>query len=126
MEALFVYMEKKGIQQNELAKKLGWSPADLNDTLKGRKSIGKNRQTFLEAKLGGIFKRELLHKISDITEVEKSKPDRVGERPSEFIVGKYILTDSERNYVEKLVDILRGLNRQAKLAVKVKIRCPGL
>lgn len=121
VEALHVYMDKKGIQQNELAKRLGWSPADLNDTLKGRKGIGKNRLAFLEAKLGAAFKRELLLKISELTEVEKKKPDRVAEQPSEFLVGGYILTGAEINYVEKLVDILRGLNRQAILAVKANI-----
>lgn len=106
--ALFAYMGKKGILQNELAKRLGWSPADLNDTLRGRKSIGKNRQ-------------ELLLKISELSEAEKKRPAVVAEGPLEFMVGKYILTELERNYVGKLVDILRGLNHQAKLAVKANI-----
>jgi len=121
VEALFAYMEKKGIQQNDLAKRLGWSPSDVNDTLKGRKSIGKNRQAFLEVKLGTAFRHELLLKISELSEIEKEKPSRVAERPTEFLVGKYILTDLEQNYVAKLVDILRGLNHQAKLAVKANI-----
>lgn len=119
--ALFAYMGKKGIQQNELAKKLGWSPADLNDTLRGRKSIGKNRQAFLEVKLGAAFRQELLLKISELSESEKKRPAVVAEGPLEFMVGKYILTEPEQNYVGKLVDILRGLNHQAKLAVKTNI-----
>jgi len=121
VEALLSYIEKKGIQQNELANSLGWSPADLNDTLRGRKSIGKNRQAFLETELGSAFKHELLLKINKLSEIEKKKPAKGAKRPSEFIIGKYILTDMERNYITKLVEILRGLNQQAKLAVKANI-----
>jgi hypothetical protein len=53
--------------------------------------------------------------------MRKEKPSRVAERPSEFLVGKYILTELERNYVAELVDILRRLNQQAKLAVRANI-----
>lgn len=119
--ALFIYMEKKGIPQNALAEILGWSPADLNDTLKGRKSIGKKRQAILEAKLGAAFRHELLLKIGELSEVEKNKPAGGASRPLEYIADKYILTDLEQNYVTKLIDILRGVNQQAKLAVKANI-----
>lgn len=119
--ALLVYMKKKGIRQNELAGRLGWTPADLNDTLRGRKAIGKSRQAFLEERLGASFRHEMLLKIGELSEIEKKKPIVVVEHPSEFIVGKYILTDLERNYVTKLVEILRGLNEQAKLSVKTNI-----
>lgn len=119
--ALRVYMEKKGIQQNKLAKMLGWSPSDLNDTLRGRKSIGKNRQEFLEEKLGEPFRQELLLKISELSEIEKQKPSRITERPAEYAVGKYILTDIEKDYVEKLIGILRGINQLAQLAVMANI-----
>ncbi len=121
IEALNIYMEKKGFKQNELAKRLGWSTSDLNDTLRGRKSIGKNRQAFLEEKLGEAFRQELLLKISELSEIEKQKPCRVTEQPAEYIVGKYILTEVERNYVEKLLGILRGINRQAKFTIKANI-----
>ena len=93
----------------------------MNDTLRGRKGIGENRQVFLEAKLGAAFRHELLLKISELSEIEKKKPGAVAERHAEFVVGRYILTDLERNYVTKLVEILGGLNQQAKLAVKVNI-----
>ncbi|MBI5212306.1 MAG: hypothetical protein HY957_02905 [Nitrospirae bacterium] len=121
IEALLVYMEKKGIRQNELARRLGWSPPDLNDILRGRKNIGKNRQAFLEAKLGAAFKHELLLKISELAEAEKKMPVVVATRPSELIAGKYILTDMEQGYVDKLLAILRGINQHAKLAIKANI-----
>lgn len=121
IETLNVYIRKRGIKQNELAIRLGWSTSDLNDTLKGRKSIGKNRQAFLEEKLGEAFRHELLLKISELSEAEKKKPAKIAESPAEYIVDKYILTDSERNYVEKLLGILRGINQRAKIAIKVNI-----
>lgn len=121
IEALYVYMEKRGSKQNELARRLGWAASDLNDTLRGRKSIGKNRQGFLEERLGEAFRQELLLKISELSEVEKKKPAKIAKSPAEYIVDKYILTDAERNYVEKLLGILRGINQQAKIAVKINI-----
>jgi len=121
VQALFSYMEKKGMRQTELAEKLVWSQSDLNDTLRGRKGIGKNRHAYLEDKLGEVFRQELLLKIGELSEKEKRKPDRVTERPAEFAVGKYILTDMEKNYVDKLLAILRGINRQANLALKSNI-----
>ena len=49
------YLKKENISQIELANRLGWSPQDLNDTLKGRKPIGKNRQAHISKKLGSFF-----------------------------------------------------------------------
>lgn len=121
VQALFSYMEKKGLRQTELAEKLVWSQSDLNDTLRGRKGIGKNRQEYLEKRLGETFRHELLLKIGELSETEKRKPGRVAERPSEYAVDKYILTDIEKDYVDKLIGILRGTNQQAKLAVKINI-----
>lgn len=121
IDALLVYMKKRGIRQNELAKRLGWSTSDLNDTLKGRKGIGKNRQRFLEEKLGDSFRHELLFKIGELSDIEKQQPKQVAESHPEYMVGKYILTDLERDYVEKLLAILRGINKQAKFAAKMTI-----
>lgn len=121
VEALSLYMKKKGIKQNELAKRLGWSPADLNDTLKGRKSIGKTRQAFIEAKLGNVFRYELLLQISDLSALQKKKTSEIAESPDEFIAGDFILTDVELKYVTRLLNILRGFNRQAQVAVKANI-----
>lgn len=121
VQALFSYMEKKGMRQTALAERLVWSQSDLNDTLRGRKGIGKNRQAYLEDKLGEVFRQELLLKIGELSEKEKRKPGRLAERPLEYAVGNYILTDMEKNYVDKLLAILRGINRQAKLAAKINI-----
>lgn len=121
VQALFSYMEKKGIRQTELAEKLVWSQSDLNDTLRGRKGIGKNRQEYLEKRLGEPFRQELFHKISELSDIEKRKPGQAAEQPVEYAVGKYILTEIEKNYVDKLLGILRGVNNPAKLAVKIGI-----
>lgn len=121
VQALFSYMEKKGMRQTKLAEKLVWSQSDLNDTLRGRKGIGKNRQEYLEKRLGEPFRQELLLKIGELSESEKRKPGRVAERPTEYAIGKYILTDMEKDYVDKLLAILRGINQQAELAVKTNI-----
>lgn len=121
IDAIHVYMEKMGIKQNELSKRLGWSPSDLNDTLKGRKGIGKNRQIFLEKRLGEAFRQELLLKIRELSEIEKLKPLQVAKQPAGYVLDKYILTDMEKGYIEKLLAILRGLNLQAKIAIKANI-----
>ncbi|OGW10271.1 MAG: hypothetical protein A2W77_04635 [Nitrospinae bacterium RIFCSPLOWO2_12_39_16] len=121
VEALLTYMEKKGINQNELAQILGWAPSDLNDTLKGRKGIGKNRQAFLEDKLGELFKDELLLKINEISGVKKMQPTKIAEFPSKYKDGKGIIADLEQEYIEKLLSIFRGINQKAKLAVKSTI-----
>lgn len=120
VQALFSYMEKKGLRQTELAEKLVWSQSDLNDTLRGRKGIGKNRQEYLEKKLGKAFKHELFLQISELSETEKQK-GRVAEKPLEDIAGKYALSDTEERYVEMLLGILRGRNREAKVAIKSNI-----
>lgn len=114
-------MEKAGIKQIELAKRLGWSPSDLNSILKGKKGIGKNRQAYLEEKLGRTFKNEMLTKMGELSVMEREKPGRVTETFSEYLTGKFALTDTEQRYVKKLLAILRGINRQTKLAVKVNI-----
>lgn len=118
IKALLVYMDKEGLHQIELAKRLGWSPSDLNDTLKGRKGIGKHRQTYLEEKLGSSFKNELILEISELSGPRQKK--RVA-KSARCVVGKYTLTDAEQKYVEKLLAIFRGLNKQAKLAIQMNI-----
>ncbi len=55
VEMLDEYMKKENISQIELANRLGWSAQDLNDTLKGRKPIGKNRQAHIADTLGLFF-----------------------------------------------------------------------
>jgi len=117
VQALFSYMEKKGMRQTELAEKLVWSQSDLNDTLRGRKGIGKNRQEYLEKRLGEPFRQVLLLKIGELSESEKRK-GRVAEKPDAYLVGKYALSDIEEKYVEMLLRILRGKNQEAKLALK--------
>lgn len=120
VDALRSYMQKKKIKQNELAKRLGWSPSDLNDILKGRKNIGKNRQIFLEEKLGETFRKDLLLKIGEFSDIAVRRPE-LAEQIAKYEAGKYILTDMEQSYVDKLLAILRGINQQAKLAIKANI-----
>lgn len=119
--ALFSYMEKAGIKQSELAKRLGWSPSDLNSILKGKKGIGKNRQAYLEEKLGRSFKNEMLIKMSELSTTERDKPGAVAETLSEYLAGKFALTDLEQSYVKKLLAILRGNNRQAEFLIRANI-----
>lgn len=121
VEALFSYMEKAGIKQIELAKRLGWSPSDLNSVLKGKKGIGKNRQTYLEEKLGRAFKNEMLAKMSELSATEREKPGRVAETFSEYLAGRFALTDTEQRYVKKLLAILRGKNRQADFLIRTSL-----
>lgn len=121
VEALFSYMEKAGIKQNELAKRLGWSPSDLNSILKGKKGIGKNRQAYLEEKLGRPFINEMLTKMSEFSTTERDKPGTAAETLSEYLAGKFALTDLEQNYVKKLLAILRGNNRQAEFLIRASI-----
>jgi transcriptional regulator with XRE-family HTH domain len=121
ISALRSYMEKRRIQQNELAEKLGWSPSDLNDILRGRKNLGKNRQAFLEGKLGESFRQDVLHRIGELTGVESRKPGRFPEQPDKITNGKHVLSDMEQTYVDKLIAILRGLNHQGKLAIMLNI-----
>ncbi|MBI5749494.1 MAG: hypothetical protein HZA00_10250 [Nitrospinae bacterium] len=121
VEALLTYMEKRGINQNGLAEMLGWTPSDLNDTLKERKGIGKNRQSFLEERLGKPFKDELLLKINEFYGTKKLQLHQVAELPSKYKDSKGIITDLEQEYIEKLLAIFRGINQQAKLAVKSTI-----
>lgn len=119
--ALFSHMEKAGIKQSELAKRLGWSPSDLNSVLKGKKGIGKNRQAYLEEKLGRPFKNEMLTKMSEFSTKEREKPGTVAETLSEYLAGKFALTDLEQSYVKKLLAILRGNNRQAEFLIRANI-----
>lgn len=120
IKALLTYMEKRGINQNEMAQMLGWTPSDLNDTLKDRKGIGKNRQAFLEERLGEPFKNELLLKINELYGMKRLQANLLVETTSEYKTGKEI-KESEREYVERLLAIFRGTNQQAKLAVKSTI-----
>lgn len=46
------YQIKEQITQTELAKRLEWRIADLNDILKSRRPLGKNRQIHVAKKLG--------------------------------------------------------------------------
>lgn len=119
--ALLVYMEKAGIKQNALAKRLGWSPSDLNSILKEKKGIGKNRQAYLEDKLGMSFKNEILIKMSELSAMEREKPGSVAETFPEYLAGRFALTDSEERYVKKLLSILRGKNRQAEFLIRASI-----
>ena len=119
--ALRAHMSKQRLRQNELAKILGWSPSDLNDILKGRKGVGKYRQTFLEESLGNPFKSELMHKISELSDPGRRQKRSTDRPPVKSVVGKYVLTDVEQIYVENLLAILRGRNTQAKLAIQINI-----
>lgn len=60
------YLKREDISQVELAKRLGWRTADLNDILKGRRPLGKNRQQHIANKLGISLKIE-----------EKQKDERI-------------------------------------------------
>lgn len=45
------YQRKEKITQTELAKRLEWRITDLNDILKGRRPLGKNRQIHVAKQL---------------------------------------------------------------------------
>lgn len=46
------YLAAEKMTQAALAKKLGWSPSDLNDVLRGRKSVGWKRIKHLNSIVG--------------------------------------------------------------------------
>ena len=55
IEKLKEYMEEHGLSQVQLAKKLGWTPSDLNTTLKGKKPLGRKRLQHIAKALGLTF-----------------------------------------------------------------------
>ena len=46
------YALENGMTQADLARKLGWSPADLSGVLRGKKPVGKIRQKHIAQRLG--------------------------------------------------------------------------
>lgn len=113
VEALKDYIKATGVKQKGLADLLGWSPQDLNDILKGRKAIGAYRMRYIMDTLGDPFSQDLLRRLGG----KKKLPERVAEAAV-----PYLYRDSiEKNYVEKLFEILRGTDEQSILAVKASI-----
>ena len=55
MDALENYMETEGVSQKELSLKLGWTPAAVNDLLKGRSPLGIKRALHIAKTLGLRF-----------------------------------------------------------------------
>lgn len=106
IETLKDYVKATGLKQKELADLLKWSPQDLNDVLKKRKTIGAHRMTHLMSILGDQFSQDLLHRLGSKT----ASYETSGNVP-------YYQNDLERSYVQKLFEILRGSDEQAILAV---------
>lgn len=113
VEALKDYIKATGVKQKGLADLLGWSPQDLNDILKGRKAIGAYRMRYIMDTLGDPFSQDLLRRMGG----KKKLPERVAETAVPYLYRNNI----EKNYVEKLFEILRGTDEQSILAVKASI-----
>lgn len=56
VEALRTYMSDEGLNQKELAVRLGWSQSALNNVLSGREPLGIKRLLHISLKLGLHFK----------------------------------------------------------------------
>lgn len=113
VESLNDYMKTTGVNQKGLAELLGWSPQDLNDALKGRKAIGAYRMRHIMDTLGEPFSQELLRRMGR----KKKLPERVTEAAVPYLYRN----SAEKNYIEKLFEILRGTDEQSILAVKASI-----
>jgi len=113
LEALKDYMKATGVSQKGMSELLQWSPQDLNDGLKGRKAIGAYRMRHIMDTLGEPFSQDLLRRLGG----KKKLPERVAEAAVPYLYRDNI----EKNYIEKLFEILRGTDEQSILAVKASI-----
>ncbi len=132
ISALQKYLEKEGLKQNALAEKLGWSPQDLNDTLQGRKPVGKTRQAHIKKALGKTYEQLLLKELAKYLEKEigefeglfdsvagKQKSGHTGESLADYAAQGD--TADEREYTGKLVNIFRKKDGDTVKAVKQTI-----
>lgn len=113
VETLKDYMKATGVKQKSLADLLGWSPQDLNDVLKDRKAIGAYRMRHIMDALGEPFSQDLLRRLGG----KKKLPERIAESAVPYLYRNNI----EKNYIEKLFEILRCTDEQSILAVKASI-----
>ncbi len=96
------YRKREGISQVELAKRLGWRTADLNDILKGRRPLGKNRQHHIADELGISLKIE-----------EKQKEERIlSNLNNEDIEIAELAHELTKKQKEALKTIIVGLQRK--------------
>ncbi len=138
LTALYKYIKEEGIKQNELARKLNWSPQDLSDTLQGRKPIGKRRKAHLKEKLGKSYEKLFLKELAgSLKKKLECYEDELGSaldiiaipqdaEPLENYSKKFL--DCEREYLEKLVTILRkkdkGIISALKQVIDTFVRMP--
>jgi len=96
------YRRKERISQVELAKRLGWRTADLNDILKGRRPLGKNRQQHIANRLGISLKIE-----------EKQKEEKILSNLSEEDIELAELAhELSKEQKEALKTIILGLEKK--------------
>ena len=137
IKALEDYMEREGITQAELARRLGWLPSNVSNIFTKWHKLGYKRILHIQDKLGlqliapfspiekalkatkawgtklAMENAELKRKISHLTGEEK--PPIIAERAF------YGYTDEEREYIDKLITIFRTKDTGTKNAIMQNI-----
>ncbi len=96
------YRKRESISQVELAKRLGWRTADLNDILKGRRPLGKNRQQHIADRLGISLAIEEKHKEEPLLSI-------LNDEDIEIALLAHSLTKEQK---EALRTIILGLEKK--------------
>src|SRR3990167_10296776 len=132
IKALEDYMEREGITQAELARRLGWLPSNVSNIFTKWHKLGYKRILHIQDKLGlqlialpsiekalkatkawgtklAMENAELKRKISHLTGEEK--PPIIAERAF------YGYTDEERELIDELIKIMRGRNTANRSAI---------
>src|SRR3990167_9737396 len=136
IKALEDYMEREGITQAELARRLGWLPSNVSNIFTKWHKLGYKRILHIQDKLGlqlialpsiekalkatkawgtklAMENAELKRKISHLTGEEK--PPIIAER------AHYGYNSEEREYIDKLVTIFRTKDPGTKIAIMQNI-----
>ena len=137
IKALEDYMEREGITQAELARRLGWLPSNVSNIFTKWHKLGYKRILHIQDKLGlqliapfspiekalkdtkawgtklAEENAELKRKIAHLTNEEK--PPIIAERAF------YGYTDEEREYIDKLITIFRTKDTGTKNAIMQNI-----
>jgi len=115
IEALDFFIKRENLSKKDFALKIGWTPSELGNVLKRRTAFGAKRQKDLIQKLGSEFEA----KVSEILNEKISKDS--GAVAEEGYPHYGNLSDEEQEYIQKVIDILRGKDKQSKFALKTNI-----
>lgn len=102
IQKLEEYLRTEVITQKELAKRLEWSPSDLNNILKGREPVGIKRLLHISHKLGIKFETELGE-----TKVAESPPIYLSEKKKRVIEMMKALSEKEQDDLIDYISFLK-------------------